>query len=298
MATKTSLLGLTKPAYTEAADIAVLNTNFDLIDSAIGRGARAANLLDNSYFLSAYVINQRGQTTATHGQYFIDRWRAEANNETTTITIGSDGLTLTPTATHQVGIFQNLPDYTSRKGITHTIAICVNNTWYCHSFSLGNLGGGHMFDNGINFFSVDGQHILFRARPGYDPVTIQRVALYEGAYDVDTLPACQYKGYAAELAECMRYYQVGGKKRMIRKTAGSGALPVSERFPIPMRITPTVTSTYIAWSKLEDNALVVEQTTKFTVFESSANSFLGYYSSSLLSVELLADWSYVASADL
>ena len=50
MATKTSLLGLTKPAYTDAADIAVLNTNFDLIDKAVGNGARGANLFVNSNF--------------------------------------------------------------------------------------------------------------------------------------------------------------------------------------------------------------------------------------------------------
>ena len=33
MATTTSLLGLVKPAASEAADIAVLNSNFDVIDS-------------------------------------------------------------------------------------------------------------------------------------------------------------------------------------------------------------------------------------------------------------------------
>ena len=36
MATTTTNLGLTKPAYADAADVAVFNTNMDLIDSAIG----------------------------------------------------------------------------------------------------------------------------------------------------------------------------------------------------------------------------------------------------------------------
>ena len=36
MATTTTNLGLTKPAYTEQADISVINSNMDTIDSAIG----------------------------------------------------------------------------------------------------------------------------------------------------------------------------------------------------------------------------------------------------------------------
>lgn len=36
MATTTTNLGLTKPAYTDSADIGVINTNMDLIDTAVG----------------------------------------------------------------------------------------------------------------------------------------------------------------------------------------------------------------------------------------------------------------------
>lgn len=37
MATTTSVLGLTKPAYSESADVTVLNSDFDLIDAEAGR---------------------------------------------------------------------------------------------------------------------------------------------------------------------------------------------------------------------------------------------------------------------
>ena len=36
---------------------------------------------------------------------------------------------------------------------------------------------------------------------------IRWAALYEGSYDASTLPAYQPKGYAAELAECQRYFE-------------------------------------------------------------------------------------------
>ena len=39
-------------------------------------------------------------------------------------------------------------------------------------------------------------------------ITLHWAALYEGSYTADTLPPYVPKGYAAELAECQRYYKV------------------------------------------------------------------------------------------
>ena len=47
---------------------------------------------------------------------------------------------------------------------------------------------------------------MLRVEDGNSIVT-EWAALYEGAYTADTLPAYVYKGYAAELAECQRYFQ-------------------------------------------------------------------------------------------
>jgi len=38
-------------------------------------------------------------------------------------------------------------------------------------------------------------------------VPCKYVALYEGEYTADNIPPYVYKGYAAELTECMRYYR-------------------------------------------------------------------------------------------
>ena len=54
MATTTSVLGLTKPAYSEAADVSVLNSDMDLIDAEAGRVR--SNIAANYSASSAYAV--------------------------------------------------------------------------------------------------------------------------------------------------------------------------------------------------------------------------------------------------
>lgn len=192
------------------------------------------NLLDNSNFRNP--VNQRGAAEATMGKYFIDRWKVEPFSSGPSITINSNGLTLLPTTSSTAGIYQTLPDYENRKGKVHTFAICVDNVWECVSFTMGNFGVGYRI-HGLDFFSTDSRHILIRntSSDNPSPITIQHVALYEGAYDASTLPAYQPKGFAAELAECQRYY-----KKIRINVAYSYNNIFTASFPINMRITPTV----------------------------------------------------------
>lgn len=41
-----------------------------------------------------------------------------------------------------------------------------------------------------------------------ETIKIEWSALYEGSYTADTLPPYVPKGYAAEMMECQRYYQI------------------------------------------------------------------------------------------
>ena len=196
-------------------------------------------MLDNSDFTNA--INQRGATTAQLGKYFIDRWNTEAFSSGPSITIDSNGLTLLPTTSSTAGIFQKIPDYEKRKGKIHTFAICVGNEWKCVSFTMGNFGVGYQI-HGLYFFSVDGQNILIRNNSSDNPapITIQRVALYEGSYDASTLPAYQPKGYAAELAACMRYYQQYNTNGMSAVgNSESGITYIRCPLQVPMRTAPS-----------------------------------------------------------
>lgn len=168
---------------------------------ALKNNVPAHNLLDNSDFTNP--VNQRGATTATLGKYFIDRWSTEPYPSGPSITIDSNGLTLLPTTSSTAGIYQMLPDYENRKGKVHTFAICVDNVWKCVSFTMGNFGVGYLI-HGLSFFSVDNRNILIRNNTSDTPVpiTIQRVALYEGSYDANTLPAYVPKGKHVEMLNC------------------------------------------------------------------------------------------------
>ena len=69
MATKTSLLELTKPAASESADISVLNNNFDLIDaflksSGIGAKENVIDSLDNAKTFGLYKAKEGAPTTS------------------------------------------------------------------------------------------------------------------------------------------------------------------------------------------------------------------------------------------
>lgn len=71
MATTTSLIGLTKPAVSDAADISVLNDNFDLIDAfikgaGIGTTAKSIDSLDNATKFGLYLSNTGAPTSSYH----------------------------------------------------------------------------------------------------------------------------------------------------------------------------------------------------------------------------------------
>jgi hypothetical protein len=70
-------------------------------------------------------------------------------------------------------------------------------------------------------------------------------ALYEGAYTKENLPEYQYKGYAAELLECQRYF-IRYNGITLGGTVWGGAAPTGATFslftPVIMRLAnPTVT---------------------------------------------------------
>lgn len=215
MATKTSLLSLSKPDYTDAADVAVLNANFDKIDTAAGNGRRVENLLDNSDF---YVpINQRGNTSMYYtGSYILDRWSVENQNNDAggSVSWKTGKVTLTPTAENYISIVQKIGGrYADLDWFWRTLAVQVGTTtdseagvWETAQVQLGHETTGVTLPCGLVVYS-SGTSVIIRNPAGASPVSIYRVALYNGKFTADTLPAYVYKGYAAELAECQRYYE-------------------------------------------------------------------------------------------
>lgn len=152
------------------------------------------NLLDNSDFRNP--VNQRGQSSYNGITYTIDRWRSWDSNNTTTLNDGSISVSV-----HMV---QNIPKNRFKNGSAYTIALCaLDGTIYVNSgvYAPDAEDFGDWTHTWVEI--TDSGDVAIYLRNG----TYVWAALYEGSYDASTLPAYQPKGYAAELAECKRYYQ-------------------------------------------------------------------------------------------
>ena len=74
---------------------------------------------------------------------------------------------------------------------------------------------------------------------------IKNVRLFEGEYTAATSPPYVHKGYGVELAECLRYYcrsnSSFNRTAFVFRQAASAWMMGNVEFPVPMRITPSIT---------------------------------------------------------
>lgn len=172
------------------------------------------NLLDNSDFTNP--VNQRGEKSYPGNGYAIDRWTIR--NKNVPVTLGKNGLTISNNRSDNTDGYmeQVLPDNvinsTDHAGKSYTIAAKVNGIVYCATGTIPN-GTTIQVDSANTIMliysnSAEKWVVRFIVKQSGKQMTIAWVALYEGSYTADTLPPYVPKGYAAELAECQRYFQV------------------------------------------------------------------------------------------
>ena len=233
----TSVLGLKTFAASDPVDVNEVNDNYVKIDNGVKtamQGRAAYNIMDNSYFIKNAFIAQAG-VNGTHGseKYLGDRWIGHAS-------IGAsqqnDGIVLT-SSTQYAYIKQKVNTVV---GKTYTYAINATGISNNHRIAVYDGGMNSAIasttgdsSNGILLvsFVATTETTCLLYYPGFassgGTAKIVWAALYEGSYTADTLPAYQPKGYAAELAECMRYFERIGSAEsvMLSNTvyAGSGA---------------------------------------------------------------------------
>lgn len=213
------------------------------------------NLLDNSDF--AHPIAQAGVNGA-HGAtgYAVDRWN---RTKGATVSQAADGLKIVSDKTSwTAGIQQRI----EAKRFADVMTFAVRGVFpvACRLFVY--IGSGTT-NFGTAYFQGDAAErtlVLKLTKPdgltGDEVVNVyispdtdstgtaavvRWAAIYEGEYTAETLPPYVPKGYAAELAECLRYYR---KIKANNETfAGCAANGMAYAF-IPlqtMRIAPTVT---------------------------------------------------------
>jgi len=224
--TYTKLLQIPKHVTTDPFDITLINEMADKTEAGIlaaYRGRAAYNLLDNSYFLNP--VNQRGQTSYTGSGYTIDRWRTNFSGDTVEVLAG--GVTSTVASTtggwrlHQ--IIDNGAELVGKSITAACNASAITGALYllisCRNSSDAEIEhASQKIAAGLNVTSLTVPSGTVYIRVGVyafaasvaigSSVTLEWVALYEGEYTAETLPSYVPKGYAAELAECMRYFYI------------------------------------------------------------------------------------------
>lgn len=225
--------------------------------------AAPRNLLDNSDFRNP--VNQIGKTVYSEKGYTIDRWTMPFSSEVATVTITDDGLNLDMSES-AITFAQKVEDslwkrmIASGKKYTVVLNYTVHAVGSGYGFiqqgkKTGGVGGSYLIlnkstgthttigflspltDEGTSFYSP----VWLCLSQGWN-VTLHCIALYEGEYTLDTLPEYKPKGYGAELAECMRYYQSYGAGLVLYYSGTNFTLTFP--YKTEMRITPpTVTLT-------------------------------------------------------
>ena len=166
----------------------------------------ARNLLDNSDFTD--LVAQAG-ILGTHGTqvYLADRWTTAGyapayEEDTGTVTFSAEG----------VGMIQQVVAG-DISGKTVTLAVKARDITGDPKLSESGAQSGHadvQIREGITthtFVAENNMRVLIWSNADAS-LAIDWIALYEGNYTDDTLPAYQPKGYGAELLACQRYYQL------------------------------------------------------------------------------------------
>lgn len=227
------------------------------------------NFIENWYFLDP--VNQDGNTEfQTVGNTF-DRWFL--SNVGGKVSLNNEGLTISNNAM----LDQRVPFGMLHKGDTMTLSIFMNSSVYSHTFVIG--------DNQWATFNLGTSGVKARCltQPNtYSVVslsapesrTIQAIKLELGdtqtlAYQIDSTKWVMNDAFdpALEQLKCFKHYYVSSNGVFARgqdlgyTLTGQEYILCGVRFPIRMRITPTVKITKIhAWYGQEydtDNVLDV-----------------------------------------
>lgn len=223
---------------------------------ALDKDVHMYNLLDNSDFV--HPVAQAGVNGA-HGatKYAVDRWEVTTG---ATVSQVADGLKIVSDKTSwTAGIQQKI----EAKRFADVMTLAVHGIFPVACRLYAYIGSGTVDFGDPGYFQgdpVERTLVLKLTKPdgltGDEVVNVyispdtgstgtaavvRWAALYEGEYTAETLPPYVPKGYAAELAECLRYYRkIKGDTQTFTGYSSGGwsyaFIPLQA-----MRIAPTVT---------------------------------------------------------
>ena len=236
-----------------------IKKRFSVVNKLVN-GAVYPNLLDNS----DYKIAQAGYNGA-HGNtaYLCDRWSKYLVDGSMT----DDGMLLTPSGAGAWIIqYKLLTDTGLSKGDTVTLTVRADGTVYSGSATLQIKSAAVDADSMVD--TDDIRAAAFIPAGNTDQIAVYIVIkqtctltwtkLEKGSVATPYVP----KGYGAELAECMRYYQKSEDD--LYAVPYGGKSYIVHEFGVPMRVAPTVTLGYSPESREDQTASIYGFTVKFS----------------------------------
>lgn len=224
---------------------------------ALDKDVHMYNLLDNSDFV--HPVAQAGVNGA-HGatEYAVDRWNRTSG---AAVSQAADGLKIVSDKTSwTAGIQQKI----EAKRFADVMTFAVHGVFpvACRLFvyiGSGTVNFGQAYFQGdaaertlvMKLTKPDGltgdEVVNVYISPDTDSTgtaaVVRWAALYEGEYTAETLPPYVPKGYAAELAECLRYYRkIKANSETFSGYAAGGVAYAFIPLTQAMRISPTVTA--------------------------------------------------------
>lgn len=167
-------------------------------------------------------------TVEATGEWLTYQWQYKAKDADESAWAAALGVTVTEEGITTTGTLYQFLDIDQDE--VYTAAVCkMDGSIVCASGQPRK----HIYNAPVSVEASTNGLVAFVLSAG----SYKWVALYKGAYTKDTLPVYISKGYAAELTECMRYYQT------LNVLAGTEAYASRRQminFPA-MRIAPTVT---------------------------------------------------------
>lgn len=208
----------------------------------ISAGASNRNLLDNPWWGSGEVVNQRGvtQQPSSNNQYTIDRWTWNTGSSANTMSLGANGITFTRSAS-SIWFAQKLANPSALVGKTITGSVMLSDgTIKSGSVEYASVGSTPTLyqDSAVQIYisSVGAFSLTIKTTQ-----TIRAVKLELGSYS--TLANDVPPDYKTELDKCQYYCRVIQGTSFI--AVGQAVASTVIRFPLPyvMRARPTATLT-------------------------------------------------------
>ena len=205
----------------------------------------AVNLLDNSDFSNP--VNQRGLTSYVGATYTIDRWYVSTDSVGGVVSVDDHGLTLDRNTINGYTFLQYIEKLDTSKVYTFAVKDVVGNVYMIHSVPNERKEETVSFGTIIAKTRADALPAFGITLNNETNITLVWAALYEGEYTAENLPPYVPKGYAAELAECQRYYCLISSTKArpvgIGMTYGTSNCRILIPTPVTMRLTPSVIAT-------------------------------------------------------